>query len=114
MKGIGLYIDDFLVIKKENDLIKENITRILLTSPGERVMNPKFGSKLKSFIFENDNILKNDVVRNLKQSINRWEPRVDIKYINAEIKEVGVAEIFISLISKTTLEEFTYETIIKY
>ena len=114
MKGISLYNEDFFDIKEDNALLKENITRILLTQPGERVNNPQFGSRLKSFIFEPDNVLQNDVVRDLEKAIGRWEPRVDIGYINAEVVGNGRVNIYIELTNKLTLQEFTYETIIRY
>ena len=114
MKGISFYNTDFFNIKEGNNLIKENITRILLTQPGERINNPQFGSNLKSFIFDPENVLKNDVVRNLEKSINRWEPRVNIGYIDTKIIDQGKVEIHIELTNRNTLEEFTYETIIRY
>ena len=49
MKGIGIYGTDSPTIKTDVDLITENVTRILLTVPGERVNNPLFGCKFKTF-----------------------------------------------------------------
>jgi hypothetical protein len=34
------------------DQIKSNLVNLLLTSIGERVMNPNFGTELKRFLFE--------------------------------------------------------------
>ena len=41
------------------DQIKSNLVNLLLTSVGERVMNPNFGCELKRFVFEgiSENIL---------------------------------------------------------
>jgi len=36
--------DGFRMIKEFNSLIRQNLKMILLTDPGERVMDPLFGS----------------------------------------------------------------------
>ena len=35
--------------------IKQNLRMLLLTSPGERIMNPDFGVGLRRYLFSNDN-----------------------------------------------------------
>ena len=45
--------DGFRMIKDFNSLIKQNLKMLLLTDPGERVMDPLFGVGLKTFLFEN-------------------------------------------------------------
>ncbi len=60
MKGLGIYNEDAPVLKSDLDLVEENISRILLTTPGERVNNPLFGCKLKNFIFDLDDLFKED------------------------------------------------------
>jgi phage baseplate assembly protein W len=35
-----------------NNIVEQNIIDILTTSPGERVMNPKYGAGLKNLLFE--------------------------------------------------------------
>ena len=52
------------------DQIKSNLVNLLLTSTGERVMNPNFGTELKRFLFEgitdsNSEILKNSVLNSI-------------------------------------------------
>lgn len=112
MKGISFYNEDFFVIKQESDLIKENITRILVTSPGERVMS-EFGCRLKNYIFDPEYVMEEEVRNEIFRSIKRWEPRVEIEEITTEMKDSETAYIKISLVSKTTLEPFSYEAIIR-
>lgn len=77
-------------------------------------MNVNFGSKLKTFLFNPDLVLKEDVVSEITKSINRWEPRVEITNVNVNLIESGKLSIRLDLINRQTLEEFNYSTIIKY
>ncbi len=57
--------------------IHESILQILGTRPGERFMNPEFGSRLKDLVFEpNDSILKGLIRHYVIDAIERWEKRV--------------------------------------
>ncbi len=48
------------------DQIKSNLINLLLTTKGERVMNPEFGCDLKKFIFEG---IEDTNIENLKQNL---------------------------------------------
>jgi phage baseplate assembly protein W len=57
--------------------IHESILQILGTRPGERLMNPEFGSRLKDLVFEpNDFVFKGLIRRYVIDAIERWETRV--------------------------------------
>ena len=52
------------------DQIKSNLINLLLTSTGERVMNPNFGTELRKFLFEgitdsNLELLKNSLLNSI-------------------------------------------------
>jgi phage baseplate assembly protein W len=64
------------------DQIKSNLINLLLTSTGERVMNPEFGCDLKKFLFEgitesNINALKISI----EDSISIYIPEIIVKKI---------------------------------
>ncbi|GAB6095645.1 GPW/gp25 family protein [Desulfatiferula olefinivorans] len=64
---------------REHEHIRESIIQILGTRPGERFMNPEFGSKLKDLVFEqNDEVLKGLIRHHVIDAIRRWEKRVVI------------------------------------
>lgn len=65
------------VTSHEHAHIHESIRQILGTRPGERFMNPEFGSRLKDLVFEqNDQVLKALVRHYVIDAIKRWEKRV--------------------------------------
>ena len=43
--------DGFTMIKSIKDMVKQNFKMLLLTNPGERVMEPNFGVGLKTYLF---------------------------------------------------------------
>ena len=45
--------DGYTSIKSLKVLIKQNFKMLILTNPGERVMDPEFGVGIKQFLFEN-------------------------------------------------------------
>jgi phage baseplate assembly protein W len=59
--------------------VREAITIILGTTPGERVMRPEFGSGLRSLVFEpvNPTTLARVQTR-VRDSLVTWEPRIDV------------------------------------
>ncbi|MEE9367967.1 MAG: GPW/gp25 family protein [Pontiella sp.] len=61
----------------EHEHIRESIIQILGTRPGERFMNPEFGSKLKDLVFEqNDSVLKGLIRHHVNDAIRRWKKRI--------------------------------------
>ncbi len=68
-----------IATSRNHDHIRESILQILGTRPGERLMNPEFGSKLNDLVFEqNDEVLKGLIRHYVIDAIKRWERRVVI------------------------------------
>ena len=44
--------DGFALIKNFENMIKQNLKMLVLTSPGERIMIPDFGVGLRRYLFE--------------------------------------------------------------
>ncbi|MDD4876035.1 MAG: GPW/gp25 family protein [Dehalococcoidales bacterium] len=106
MKGLSFYDEIFLTIKEDEEILKENITRILLTSPGERVNNPLFGSNLRNFLFDLGVVMREEVESDIISSITKWEPRVLINSITTEERPTeNTFVIHLECTNKDTLEE---------
>ena len=65
------------------DQIKSNLINLLLTSKGERMFNPEFGTDLKRFIYESisqESI--SSLKENIKNSIIRFLPEINATKID--------------------------------
>ncbi|NLN74989.1 MAG: GPW/gp25 family protein [Armatimonadetes bacterium] len=57
--------------------IHESILQILGTRPGERFMNPEFGSHMRDLVFEpNGSVLRGLLRHYIIDDVERWEKRV--------------------------------------
>ena len=73
---------DLIGLKNEN-AIARSVRNIVFTLPGEKFFDENFGSKISASLFENiDDISAGLIVDEIRQSIDRYEPRVEL--INVE------------------------------
>ena len=72
-------------------VIKADLMQLILTNPGERVMLPAFGTPLRELLFDqNNNVTIEKVKQAIIQAITYWEPRIvvtDIIVTNSKDKE---------------------------
>lgn len=62
--------------------IKADLLQLLLTNPGERVMEPNFGTPLRELLFEpNDATLQVKARNVIATAIATWEPRIAVSSI---------------------------------
>ena len=70
----------------DDRLIKNDLLQLLLTSPGERVMRPNFGTNIRRFLFEQ--LTKNDISnlsRNIEEQIKKHESRVEVTKVVIDV-----------------------------
>lgn len=68
------------------DQIKSDVLVLLQSNFGERVMLLDYGADLRQFLFEpNDIILAEQVRQAIINAINKWEPRVVVSNIDVSI-----------------------------
>ena len=74
---------DIIGLKNEN-AIARSIRNIVFTLPGEKFFDENFGSKISASLFENiDDISAGLIVDEIRQSIDRYEPRVELLNVEA-------------------------------
>jgi len=68
---------------REHEHIRESILQILGTCPGERFMNPEFGSRLNDLVFEQDDeVIKGLIRYYVIDAVKRWEKRIVLSSIS--------------------------------
>ena len=72
-------VTDDLVVSKDASAIKQAVVNLLLTNKGERLMNPEYGSNIRSYLFEPlDYGTAAQITGNIRYTIDRWEPRISV------------------------------------
>ena len=72
------------VLSRQEDekLIKNDLLQLLLTVPGERVMRPTYGVELRSSVFDmNDDVTIDAIRQSISVAINEEEPRVILEVL---------------------------------
>jgi len=75
-------IDGFSLNKTYKDAIQQNLKNLVLTAPGERIMDPDFGVGLRRFLFEQNVIEVYELIE------ERVESQVEIYMPFVEITEI--------------------------
>ena len=88
MAGISVKLPLFLseqdgpygLNKTLNGSIKQNLKMLMLTIPGERVMDPNFGVGIQRFLFENDTMeLRNRIGDRIRKQVDQYMPFLKIR-----------------------------------
>jgi phage baseplate assembly protein W len=97
--------DGYDMIKRYRDLAVQNLKTIILTNPGERVMDPDFGVGIKRFLFDP---LSNQVYliidTTIREQVEIYMPGITINSIEISEDEINDNRINISI--NFTIEAF--------
>lgn len=86
MQGIGPKLPlqrdhrfgNYDLIQNYGEQIKQNFKNLLLTSPGERIMNPDFGAGLRNFLFEPRERVKSLARQRIDEQVAKYMPFIKI------------------------------------
>ena len=102
----------FYKTKTIREQVKSNIRNLLLTSKGERVFQPNFGSNLKSLLFEQITPVSLENVENdIRESLSTWLPYVNVNDLVVAQDSADSNKVLTSLEYSTTLEPESLDTI---
>ena len=87
----------FKLNNTDTDAIRSDLMHLLLTNKGERLYLPDFGSDLRKHIFEpNDQITHDKIKDSLNESIKKYIPNLivnEISFDNDEIEELIIVKL---------------------
>lgn len=88
--------DGYALNKNYQELISQNIKMVVLTAPGERIMDPFFGVGLRNYLFENKTELTFEKIRaKIREQIEIYLPfvvinEIDLVDFNPEFPNDGI------------------------
>ena len=102
---------DIAIVTNEAAVV-ESVYNIILTEPGEKVMDPKFGCALDRFLFEPiDDVTSRRIMQEVSRSLELYEPRLlDFDVIVTAKPDDNTYEIEIVLEVNTSQEPIIIET----
>jgi phage baseplate assembly protein W len=73
----------YVHIETLTDLVRQNLKMVMLTNPGERVMDPEFGVGLYGMLFENfhDRDMLLDYEGRISEQVAEYLPYIDLNAI---------------------------------
>ena len=80
----------YKTISKKNleDLATFNLKNIILTDPGERIMQPLFGVGIKKYLFEQMTERRQlGIENNIRSQVERYAPYIDIILIDIAVED---------------------------
>ena len=87
---------------------KSNMRNLLLTSKGERVMQPEFGSTLTDVLFNQGEDVENQIDEAIREAVSNWVPYIIINEIN--MFQQG-NQVDVSIDFSVTLEPDSFDTL---
>lgn len=83
--GLGISPTGGIEMVEDNASVRQAILLLLSTIPGERVMRPNYGCDLHKLIFSpNDNTTAGLAIHYVRQALDRWEPRIQVTFLDAD------------------------------
>ena len=86
-------VDGFYKLNKTlGEVAKQNVKMVVLTCPGERIMDPEFGVGVRNYLFSSNTETYESLSQKIREQVRRYVPFVEIREVNLLPlnQEVGV------------------------
>lgn len=89
----------------DDELVKQSIIQIVTTTRGERVMRPDFGAAAHAYVFENNNDILAELIRDeIVSAISRFEPRAIVQNVVTTREDNSVTITIYYVVSLTGIQ----------
>tara|TARA_R110000765_G_scaffold149464_2_gene252111 strand:+ start:2569 stop:3012 length:444 start_codon:yes stop_codon:yes gene_type:complete len=100
----------------DKEVVAQNLKQLLLTSKGERLMYPSFGTNLRAALFEPITaVLISELQADIKNAVRAYEPRVVIRDVSVTRGKggntTGPNTLYVSLLVSFTSAPFAEEVV---
>ena len=84
--------DGFTMLKTLPEVVKQNLKMLILTNPGERVMDPNFGVGIQKFLFSN---FSENIEPEIKDKFYKLEPDTNTMSFRIiyYVPDIGVSDL---------------------
>ena len=85
--------DGYALNKTYREMVAQNLKMVVLTAPGERIMEPTFGVGLRNYLFKNNTKQTyHEIESKIREQVSAYLPFITIIEIKIEdyLKEAGV------------------------
>lgn len=92
--------DGYALNKTLKDVAKQNFKSLILTSPGERIMDPEFGVGIRSYLFENNSpSTYGQIEARIREQTLKYLPYIQIESIdfNTEGQSPSISDNFVGI-----------------
>lgn len=80
----------YRLTKTVTEALSQDLKMIILTNPGEKMMDTRFGVGLRKFLFEqNTSAVYGEITSKIQEQAGRYLPQVNIKNIKFNERELG-------------------------
>ena len=74
--------DGYGLNKTYIEMVSQNLKMLILTAPGERVMDPEFGVGIRNYLFEmNSSLTYEEIDRRINNQVNKYMPFLDVRTV---------------------------------
>lgn len=90
--------DGRIAVSLYEEDIREAIHIILGTSPGERVMRPRFGCGIRDFVFAAVNASTLSMIEtSVREALILWEPRIEVTGVTVSTEKIKDGQLLIGI-----------------
>lgn len=90
--------DGYKLNKSYVNMVKQNIKMLLLTAPGERMMDPMFGVGMRNYLFRlNAPEVRSEIRAKITQQVNKYMPFIEIKEIDIKDLDINQNVLYIEM-----------------
>ena len=75
-------VDGYTLIKSYNELVTQNLKNLVLTAPGERIMDPTFGVGIRNYLFEqNTSETHQEIATRIANQVSKYMPFLEVEAV---------------------------------
>ncbi len=85
--------DGYALNKTYNEVVTQNLKNLILTAPGERMMDINFGVGIRNYLFEqNLSLTHSEIINKIQQQVNTYMPFLEIQTVLSSPEQDSLME----------------------